>query len=284
MKKVSHEGVLDLQGFEIPCYVLEDGTRVLSGRGMQNALKMVDDTNKFKQSAGTRLIRYLNQKSLEPFIYKENHQDHFEPIKCKNGNQIIHGYEATVLVDICDAFLEARKHIELSSRQSIIADQCEILIRSFAKVGITALVDEATGYQYDREKDELQKILKAYIAEELLPWSKKFPDIFYQEIFRLNNWDFTVKGINKRPSVIGRWTSELIYEQLPDGVLQHLKENVPKSSRLHQGLTDEIGQPHLSKQLSKVVALMQISESMDEFKSNFDKMVARESGQLSMNI
>mgnify|MGYP003561277120 CR=1 FL=1 len=52
-------------------------------------------------------------------------------------------------------------------------------MRAFARVGITALVDEATGYQYERENDELQKILKAYISEELLPWQKRFPDIFY---------------------------------------------------------------------------------------------------------
>jgi len=56
----------------------------------------------------------------------------------------------------------------LSPRQKIIADQCEILVRSFAKVGIIALVDEATGYQYEREKAELQVILKTYISEEIL--------------------------------------------------------------------------------------------------------------------
>lgn len=70
-------------------------------------------------------------------------------------------------------------------------------MRVFARVGITALVDEATGYQYDREKNELQKILKAYIAEDLLPWQKRFPDIYYKELFRLNGWDFTVNGIKK---------------------------------------------------------------------------------------
>ncbi|MDO4714018.1 MAG: P63C domain-containing protein [bacterium] len=96
------------------------------------------------------------------------------------------------MADICDAFLEARKHIHLSPRQQIIADQCEILIRAFARVGIVALVDEATGYQYDREKDALQKILKEYISEELLPRQKRFPDVFYKELFRLNGWDFTV--------------------------------------------------------------------------------------------
>jgi phage protein len=72
------------------------------------------------------------------------------------------------LADICEAFLEARNSIELSTRQRIIADQREILIRGFARVGITALVDEATGYQYERERDALQSILKAYINEEHL--------------------------------------------------------------------------------------------------------------------
>ncbi|CAI2198574.1 344_t:CDS:2, partial [Funneliformis geosporum] len=31
---------ISIAGFELPCYVLEDGARVLSGRGMANALKM----------------------------------------------------------------------------------------------------------------------------------------------------------------------------------------------------------------------------------------------------
>nr|DAP10665.1 MAG TPA: hypothetical protein [Caudoviricetes sp.] len=61
---ISHEGILNLGGISIPCYVLQDGTRVLSGRGMQEALKMVDETEDGKQAAGTRLNRYLNQKNL----------------------------------------------------------------------------------------------------------------------------------------------------------------------------------------------------------------------------
>ena len=229
---ISHEGILNLGGISIPCYVLQDGTRVLSGRGMQEALKMVDESEDGKQTAGTRLNRYLNQKSLNPFIYKGKEPDHFNPIICYKGTQKINGYEATILADICEAFLEARNYIELSTRQRVIADQCEILIRGFARVGITALVDEATGYQYERERDALQSILKAYINEELLKWQKLFPDIFYYEIFRLNNWDYTVKGIQKRPGVIGKWTNELIYKQLPKGVLEELKNRTPKSSEV----------------------------------------------------
>ena len=81
----------------------------------------------------------------------------------------------------------------------------------------------------DRENEELQKIYALYLSEKLLPWQKKFPDRFYKELFRLNNWDFTVNGIKKRPSVIGIWTNKLIYEQLPKNILTELKNRTPRS-------------------------------------------------------
>lgn len=286
---ITHEGELNLNGLIIPCYVLEDGTRVLSGRGMQTALKMVDEDDG-KQSAGARLTRYLTQKTLKPFIFNGKEGDHFEPIICYKGDTKINGYEATILADICDAFLEARKHINLSQRQMVIAEQCEILIRGFAKVGITALIDEATGYQYEREKDALQVILKAYISEELLKWQKKFPDNFYYQIFRLKKWDYTVKGIKNRPGVIGKWTNELIYKQLPKGVLDELKKSTPKSdvgnytARFFQSLTPDIEHPALSAQLYKVIGIMEISNNWAEFKMNFNKMVDRANGQTELDF
>jgi len=283
---IKYEGELDLNGLIIPCYVLEDGTRVLSGSALQNALKMVDEDDPNK--SGTRLARYMSQKTLQPFLYDGKEEGHYASLTCLRGQQKINGYEADILVDICDAFLEARKHIKLSSRQEIIAEQCEILMRAFAKVGITALVDEATGYQYDREKDELQKILKAYISEELLPWQKRFPDVFYKELFRLNGWNFTIKDIKKRPGVIGTWTRKLVYEQLPKGVLEELEESVPKSdkgnktARYHQLLTEDVGHPSLMAQIYKIIALFQLSENMKEVWHQFNKMKLRESGQLEL--
>src|SRR4051794_8117132 len=183
LRKVKYEGELDLAGFKLPCYVLEDGTRVLSTMGVQLALKMVDQND--KQKSGTRLDENLNQKSLQPFISHRERPDGFKPIICYKGGVKINGYEATVLADICNIYLEARRNIHLSPRQAIIADQCEILMRAFAKVGIIALVDEATGYQYEREKAELQAILKVFISEEILKWQETFQIDFYKQIFRL---------------------------------------------------------------------------------------------------
>jgi hypothetical protein len=277
MSKIIHDGEIDLAGIIIPCYVLEDGTRVLSGRGMQEALKMVDDSDDKKQKAGTRLNRYLEQKSLQSFIYKGKEQDHFEPIECFRGDQKINGYEATVLADICESFLDARNEIKLSVRQTIIADQCEILIRAFAKVGITALVDEATGYQYDRERFELQKILNTYISEEILKWQLTFTDDFYKQIYRLWNLPFIPKYIKNKPSFIGRLTTKYIYEQLPNGVLENLRQNTPKTDKgnwkykFHQSLTLEVGKEHLKKQITEVTTLMEISKSKREFEDFFER-------------
>ena len=210
----------------IPCYVLTNGTRVLSGNAMQNALKLQEE---HETKSGTRLVRYLNQKTLETFIYKDKSLDHYNPIECYKGNQKINGYEATILADICEAFLEARNNINLSTRQKIIADQCEILIRGFARVGIVALIDEATGYQYESERFELQKILTAYVSEEILKWQLTFRDDFYQEIFRLWDLPFIPKYIKNKPSFIGKLTIKYIYDQMPRGVIEKVKENIGKT-------------------------------------------------------
>jgi hypothetical protein len=283
---ITHDGELDLNGLKISCYVLEDGRRVLSGRGMQVALKMVDDDEDSAPTSGARLRRYLDQKSLNSFIFNGKEPGHFDPIICHKGDKRINGYEATILADICDAFLEARKHINLSTRQQIIADQCEILIRGFARVGIIALVDEATGYQYDRERDELQKILKAYVSEEILNWQLTFTDSFYREIFRLKKWNFTANSIKNRPGVVGRYTNKFIYEMLPNGVLQRLKATTPKSEsgnyvyRFHQSLTPDLGREHLKSQILIITTLMSISRTWEEFVTLFQ----RRFGQLSIEF
>lgn len=273
-KQISHEGELHLGGMSIPCYILEDGTLVLSGNAMQNALKLQDESD---NASGTRLARYLNQTTLKPFIYKDKAPGHFDPIVCYKGEQKINGYEATVLADICEAFLDARKNIKLSARQRIIADQCEILIRGFARVGIVALVDEATGYQYERERFELEKILNAYISDEILKWQLTFTDDFYREIYRLWKLPFIPKYIKNKPSFIGKLTSKYIYEQLPKGVVDRIKEKTGKTEKgnwkykWHQALTPEIGREHLKKQIIEVTTLMSISQSKEQFDSLFQQ-------------
>jgi len=193
-------------------------------------------------------------------------------------------------MDICDAFLEARNTIKLSPRQKIIADQCEILVRGFARMGLVALIDEATGYQYDREHFELQKILSAYVSEEILKWQLTFTDKFYKEIFRLWGIPFEPKYIKRKPSFIGKLTVSYIYDQLPKGVFEKIKENTPKSEkgnykyRLHQSLTESVGREHLREQIIEVTTLMSISHSKEQFKALFEQKYGGKPIQLELEF
>lgn len=287
--QATHEGNLNVGEFDIPAYNLETGERVLSRIGF---LKALGRTGKAK---GGRLYDdefktpiFISANNVQPFV-SEDLLKNSKPIMFKdlNGNESI-GYKAELLPDVCYVFIDADDANKLKSNQKHIAEQSKKLIRAFATVGIIALVDEATGYQYERENDELQKILQKYISQELLPWQKTFPDIFYKELFRLNGWEFTVKGIKKRPGVIGTWTNKLVYEELPKGVLDELQSNVPKSesgnktARLHQLLTDDIGNPHLRAQINQIVTLFQLSDDMKHMWSQFEKLKARQSGQLEL--
>ena len=291
--KITHEGELNLNGLIIPCYVLENGERVLSTIGMQRALGIVD--NSAHNASSGRLDSILSSKAVSRFISEDNDSAKYSPITCYQGNKKISAYKASILPEICEIMLKVRDYsrengLELGNRQNTAILQADILIRALARIGIIALVDEATGYQYAREKDELQKILSAYIATELLPWQKRFPDEFYKEIFRLNGWDYTVNGIQNRPGVIGTWTKQLIYNLLPNGVLEELQAQTPKSAagnktaRLHQSLTIDIGEPHLEKQLISVITLMNISDTWNEFLKNFGRKFKKELLELPPTI
>lgn len=233
----------------------------------------------------------MDAQNLQPFINEELRAviDKVEYIN-KNG-KVLEGFDANILPLVSDLYLRAREAgVITNPNQLATAKKAEILVRSLAKVAITALIDEATGYQYDRERDELQKILKIYISEELLKWQKTFPDTYYIEIFRLNGWNYTIRDIQKRPGVIGKWTNKIIYEQLPKGILEELKKKTPKSSsgnytsRFFQSLTLDTGHPHLSAQLNQVIAIMRISDNWQEFINNFNKMVSRKNGQLELKF
>ena len=193
------DGVLKIGDVELDVSVLENGVRVVKQTDVFRALGRDPRGN----SRIDQIPAFMDAKNLQSLISS----DLKEMIKRvayldKNGKEK-EGFNADILPLVADLYLKARDAGVLVATQIDTAKKAEMLIRSLARVGITALVDEATGYQYERERDELQKILKAYISEELLKWEKRFPDDFYKEIFRLNGWDFTVSGIKKRPGVIG---------------------------------------------------------------------------------
>lgn len=184
--KASHQGELDLNGFKLTCAVLgdQDRTRVFSERSLASAfgIKGGGAYWKRKKEGGAELPEYLSAGYLKPFITSELIEKFDGAVSyiALSGTES-NGVDATVLPDICDVFIQAKNSGINNANLKNAADIAYKMIKGFAKIGIIALVDEVTGYQYDREKDELQRLLPFYISPELLPWQKRFPDKFYQE-------------------------------------------------------------------------------------------------------
>ncbi|MCK4207208.1 P63C domain-containing protein [Brucella pituitosa] len=264
----SQEQPLKIGEIELPCYVLDDERRVLTASGVQFGMAIAQGGS--MKRGLSRLELFTSGKIISPFISSELRDRVQNPILFRTpANGKAYGYEAEVLVELCEAVLAARQAGELQAQQKPIAQQCEILMRGFARVGIVALVDEVTGYERVRKRGELHKILEAYISKELLPWSKQFPDSFYEEMFRLHRWKYDPKSV-ARPGVVGKITNKYIYDALPDGILEELKaKNPDNKKRNHQFLTEDVGHPHLQRQITATTTLMRASDSWPTFQKLF---------------
>ena len=272
MLKATHTGELSLGNVKTPCHVLETKVRVLSGRGMQNSLGFSNKGpgNSLQLLIANKLCVFLSEESLE----KINNPIQFIRVGSGGSAPDTNGYDATILIDICDALIEARYHEGvLTEFQMQYAKQAEIIIRSVAKVGIIALIDEATGYQEDREKDALAKILEKFVVKELQPWIKTFPTDYYKELCRLWGVKFPPPNNNKFPQFFGTITNNVVYSRLAPELLPELKktlQKLQKKATLHQLLTPEHGHPKLREHLISIVTLLKISSDKTDFLKNVD--------------
>lgn len=275
---------------EIPCYVLEDGTRVLSQRGTLAALTLAQGST--SGAGGDRLSRFVQGKAISQFVSNYLMLLTENPIYFRHsgGGGTAFGYPATILPDICDAVLAARNADALQQQQLRIAQQCEELVRAFAKVGIVALVDEATGYQADRDRDELHKLLEIYLSEERLAWAKRFPDEFYHQIYRLRGWSWPPNG-RAKPPLLGHITNDIVYDRLPEGVLPKLRELNPtdeetkrRKHKHHQFLSAEVDQPDLRDHILQILPLMKVSKTWDSFKKLIENVFPKKGEQASPDL
>lgn len=263
---------LRLGSIEVAAYVLDDERRVIVQRGVMTALDMSQGTA--GRGDGDRLSRFLATKSLSPFVSSELRDVITAPIRFKTGGTTAYGYEATILADICDVVLQARKEGTLHYQQEHIADQCEMLLRAFAKVGIVALVDEATGYQYVRQRDALDRLLEEFLSEELRRWVKTFPGSYFRELCRLRGVQF--RPDMRLPPYFGHLTNDIVYKRLHPRVLTALQEKTGRNesgnrpNKLHQYLSEDVGHPKLLQHLGLVIGLMRISSNYKQFKAHLD--------------
>lgn len=292
--KAQYSGELQIGDISISCAVLENGERVLVERSVANALgaRGTGEYWKMKKESieGMLLPEYISTKYLQNYISDDLKEKLSKPIKYINlSKKVAFGREATILPDVCDVWIKAKEAGALNKSQLKIAEKAYILMRGFANVGIIALVDEATGYQEIRDKLALSQILDKYLLSEFAKWAKRFPDVFYKELFRLNNWQFNPLK-TKRPGVIGRYTNNIIYERLAPGVLDELKILNPKDekgnrkSRHHQWFTEEVGHKKLQEHLNGIIALMKAAPNWGNFMRLVERVYPKLNHTIPMNF
>lgn len=271
-----YEGTLVIGDLEIKCAVTADGTRLINQETFLRALGRDPRPKGGTGSWSSVVPAVISAQNLQPFV-SERLREMAEPVAYSpNGVGKVQGFKAEILPEVCDVYLDARTARVLHHTQEKVAEAAEILMRGLARVGIIALIDEATGYQETRARRELQKILEAYITAELRPWTKMFPDEFFQQVYRLQGWEYK-PGTAKRTPYVGVLINQYVYEQLPPGVLKGLREKNPRTAsghrahKHHQFLTANTGSPHLDKQIATVTTLMRISDDKREFERLFEK-------------
>jgi hypothetical protein len=259
----------------IECYVLEDGTRVITQGGVNTALGRSLRSN-VKPSDDVALPPILRAQALRPYITDQLLAD-AQPVRfvTPTGGRA-NGYRAEVLPQLCEAWLAARADGELTKVQEPIARAAEIIVRGLARVGIIALVDEATGYQDLRSRDALAKILEAYVASELQPWVKTFEIDFYKEMFRLRGLPFDPESV-ARPAYFGHLTNNIVYKRVAPGVFdeikaQRAKDEKKRKGKFHQQLTIEVGHPKLREHIASVTTVMKLSDDWADFTEKLDRV------------
>ena len=281
LPEAKYWGILPLGESELPVYVLDNGTRVISRTGATGVLTEKEG----KPKGGGNIESYLHVEALKKYIPPDLPALTIEFDIREVVNKRVQGYSAETFLEICRAYVRALGDGALETdRQREIAVKAGMFLAACAKVGLIALIDEATGYQYDRAADALQVKLKAYLAEEMRDWEKTFPDELWQEFARLTHWQGSV---TQRPKYWGHLVTELVYQYLDADVCKWLKENKPQPQHgrnWHQWLTDQYGLRKLIQHIYTLIGIAKTCHNMRELRDKMAEMYGKTPVQLTMYL
>jgi hypothetical protein len=272
-----HKGFLNIMDVDLPCYVLDNGQRVI---GRVAATEMLSG---FKFQGD--LEGYLRSQNLKPYIDKDFTVARMVSFSLPEVEQLgreVKGLPTDLMIEVCRGLVTALEasqrnppEVKLTPRQISMAIKASMFLVACAKVGLDALVDEATGYQEFRDRDALTVKLRAYLEKEMRKWERTFPDELWIEFGRLTNW----KGsVTHRPKYWGHLVIQLIYEYLDPDVAQWLKDNAPaprKGQNYHQWLSAQYGLKKLIEHIWMVVGIARTCYNMDELKQKMRQMFGK---------
>lgn len=265
----THKGNFkDEFGIEVECYVLNDvnKTAVISQRGMGMALGLGEFGSRLPKFIEGKIISQyvgheLSEKLSNPLIFQDLSPGTNIPLQTK-----IHGFDVTILIDLCKAIIKAESVGKLLKSQAKIAKQAHIILGASAKAGIQGLVYALAGY--DRTKEEVIAAYKMYVAEEAREYEREFSPELYEQWYRLYG---LVKPERGRPWEFRYLTIDHIYKPLAksNGKVFALAKsskqaNGEKGDKIHQFLS-EIGVKALRTQVGKITGIATVSDTREEY-------------------
>ncbi|MDJ0579071.1 P63C domain-containing protein [Crocosphaera sp.] len=134
----------------------------------------------------------------------------------------------------------------------------------FSATGMRQAIRDAKGWKQTRTKKLTpEEIIELCVLPVPTLWQRRFPIEYYSQLERLTN--LKAEG-HKRPALWAKLTKELVYDYLPTGVynaVKNCKEKTGSWDKLHQFLSDE-GVMLLEKHQKALLTYMEASSSLDD--------------------
>jgi hypothetical protein len=272
--KATHKGSFKEEfGTDVDCYVLNDSqkTAVISQTGMGKAIGLSSRGNAFPRFLSSKAMSGivgadLREKIGKPLVFQWSAGGAAPPI-------IVHGFDATILSDVCKAIVQAAAKGTLASNQQAVARNAGIILGASSKAGMKGLVYALAGY--DPTREEVIAAFKFYVQEEAREYEKEFPDQLYEEWYRLYQLP---KPERNKPWKFMHLTVDHVYYPLAksSGKILELTRIQRENSKarwkkLHQFLS-EIGVKALRTQLGQLLGIARISRSKDEYEGYFGRL------------
>jgi len=272
MPEAVSQGFLPIGDTKVEVYVLKDRRRLVAKRAMAKALGL-------KSDGGNAFMKTLNGKTIGSKIPLELRAKIENPIIFKPlSGDPAHGFEAVVLIELCDFLMEIRD--QLLGTQAFLAQQAEAIIRSAAKIGIIALIDQATGFVDDKRREEYLELWQDFIREEARKWEEaEFPDDLFNLMCKLYGLKRLNPNSSKHPKFFAKFLRKYVYKPLAHSkgaILDELDAKNPvvyanggRRYKMWQFLSEEVGLPSLRKHIWKTVGIGESVHTKEQFDRSF---------------
>lgn len=264
-------GDLTIAGQSVECHVLSDGRRVLDTSQAQAFLGL-----------GAKDRHFWRSLARIPGLSAEIQAGPRIAFVLPDGRSVAYGYEASFIMDVCLAYQAAFLKDALHHKQAPTARRAMSMVAAAAKVGLEALIDEATGYQKRRPGDYLRGRFSDLLRDHHDDWKRRWNDDLMDALCRL----YGRRHVPGTPPPRCLWRAEgMIYDLVigPDVMAEVRRRNPePEHGTNHHQLFRDPVQSLLGDDLRVILALAQTAATKRDFWHHMRVHYCREPLQLRL--